>query len=474
MFFSEEAYGARAARAKELVAKLGADGVRFVEMQLPDVNGMMRGKLATLDKGLAASGTGVSSLIQCPRGGDELTIDFWSDFDNGFPKIVGVPDYDTLTRCSWRPDTAAVLCDFYMEDGSACVMDPRHVLRRVCAEYAALGLEPRASIEWEVYVYERDDALMREKRYAELEPFGRGWDFYSISRYPSWEPLARDFITRLVDSGIEIEAFHTEYGHGMYEFTCAATDPLKAADDALRAKGYLRTLADEHGLVPTFMPALHMATADSHNGAHHNVSVWRDGRNAFWDSGTRGLSPLAGHFAAGMMATMADLHLCFRPWINSHRRMDRLSWAPEDASWGPDNHAVALRVVYGSMPERATRFEHRAPGTDINPYMSLAALLWGGLKGIREELEPAPFAVGDPIANGDYPRLPKTLAATTEAWRASPLARELFGDAFVDHLANVRVEEVADFMQWCEANGVDGDPAAAVTQWEYERYFTWA
>jgi glutamine synthetase len=217
-----------------------------------------------------------------------------------------------------------------------------------------------------------------------------------------------------------------------------------------------------------------MATADSHNGAHHNVSVWRDGRNAFWDSGTRGLSPLAGHFAAGMMATMADLHLCFRPWINSHRRMDRLSWAPEDASWGPDNHAVALRVVYGSMPERATRFEHRAPGTDINPYMSLAALLWGGLKGIREELEPAPFAVGDPIANGDYPRLPKTLAATTEAWRASPLARELFGDAFVDHLANVRVEEVADFMQWCEANGVDGDPAAAVTQWEYERYFTWA
>ena len=63
----------------------------------------------------------------------------------------------------------------------------------------------------------------------------------------------------------------------MFEFTCAHEDPLKAADDALRAKGYLRSLADEYGLVPTFMPALHMHSADSHNGAHHNISVWRDG-----------------------------------------------------------------------------------------------------------------------------------------------------------------------------------------------------
>jgi glutamine synthetase len=474
MVFSKSAYDERAARAKTIAEELAADGVRFVEMQFPDMNGMMRGKYTPLAKGLSAGGTGVSCLLYSARGGDNLTIDFWADFDNGFPKVVGIPDYDTVTRCPWRPDTAAVLCDFYMEDGTPCPMDARQILKGVVAEYAELGLQPRASVEWEFYLFEADDDLMRAKRYSDLKSFGRGWDFYSLSKYPNYEEFGKEFMGRCLDSGIGIEAFHTEYGHGMFEFTCGHEDPLKAADDALRAKGYLRSLADEYGLVPTFMPALHMHSADSHNGAHHNVSVWRDGVNACWDPETRDMSKLAGHFAAGMMETMPDLHLAFRPWVNSHRRMDRLSWAPEDTSWGPDNHAVALRVVYGSMPEKMARLEHRAPGPDINPYLSLAALFAGGLKGIREELAPPEYAVGDPIENGNYTRLPKTLEASVAAMRDSAIARSILGDQLVDHLVNVHAEEAAEFASWAEANGVDTALDAPVTQWEYEQYFTWA
>ena len=238
-------------------------------------------------------------------------------------------------------------------------------------------------------------------------------------------------MARCLDSGIAIEAFHTEYGHGMFEFTCAHENPLKAADDALRAKGYLRSLADEYGLVPTFMPALHMHSADSHNGAHHNISVWRDGVNACWDPETRDMSKLAGHFAAGMMETMPDLHLAFRPWVNSHRRMDRLSWAPEDTSWGPDNHAVALRVVYGSMPEKMARLEHRAPGPDVNPYLSLAAMFAGGLKGIkrgaraaalrgrrpdRERRLPAPAEDARGERRGDARARPSRARSSATSW----------------------------------------------------------
>jgi len=474
MIFSQNAYDERAARATSIGAELAADGVRFIEMQFPDMNGMMRGKYTPIAKGLSAGGTGLSCLLYSARGGDQLTIDFWADFDNGFPKIVGLPDYDTVTRCPWRPDTAAVLCDFYMEDGTPCPMDARQILRDIVAGYTELGLQPRASVEFETYIYEVDDDLMRAKRYSELKTYGRGWDFYSISKYPSYEPLAKEFIDRLLGSGIAIEAFHTEYGHGMFEFTCAHEDPVKAADDALRAKGYLRSLCDEYGLVPTFMPALHMHSADSHNGAHHNISVWRDGVNAMWDPDARGLSKLARNFSAGMMATMPDTHLTMRPWVNSHRRMDRLSWAPEDTSWGPDNHAVALRVIHGSMPDRMTRVEHRAPGPDVNPYLSLAAMFGGGLKGIREELEPPAYAVGDPIENGDYARLPKTLEASVEAWKGSAFARELFGDQLVDHLAIVHAEEAAEFAAWTAEQGVDPALDAPVTQWEYELYFTWA
>ena len=81
---------------RTIAAELTADGVRFIEMQFPDMNGMMRGKYTPLAKGLSAGGTGVSCLLYSARGGDNLTIDFWADFDNGFPKIVGLPDYDTV------------------------------------------------------------------------------------------------------------------------------------------------------------------------------------------------------------------------------------------------------------------------------------------------------------------------------------------------------------------------------------------
>ena len=96
MIFSKSAYDERAARAKEIAASWPPTDVRFIEMQFPDMNGMMRGKYTPLAKGLSAGGTGVSCLLYSARGGDNLTIDFWADFDNGFPKVVGLPDYDTV------------------------------------------------------------------------------------------------------------------------------------------------------------------------------------------------------------------------------------------------------------------------------------------------------------------------------------------------------------------------------------------
>jgi glutamine synthetase len=98
----------------------------------------------------------------------------------------------------------------------------------------------------------------------------------------------------------------------------------------------------------------------------------------------------------------------------------------------------------------------------------------GGLKGIREELEPPDYAVGDPIENGNYPRLPKSLEASVEAWKSSSFSRELFGDQLVDHLANVHAEEAAEFAAWTAENGVDPALDAPVTQWEYDQYFVWA
>jgi glutamine synthetase len=219
------------------------------------------------------------------------------------------------------------------------------------------------------------------------------------------------------------------------------------------------------------MPALHTTTVDSRNGAHLNVSIWRDGVNALWDADNACLSELGRNAAAGMMETMPDFHLLFRPWVNSFRRMDRMSWNPEDASWGPDNHSVAIRVVHGADPRKLTRFEHRAPGPDLNPYLAVAAVLWGALQGIKSSSVPPEYTTRDPFDEGDrYRRLPHSLADSIEVFRESKLTRGLLGDDFVEHFAALKSDELSDFEAWAKENG-DGD--GEVTDWEFEHYFEW-
>ncbi|HEV2240049.1 MAG TPA: hypothetical protein VGR98_03325, partial [Streptosporangiaceae bacterium] len=110
----DEARQRRSAQARLLTERLREQGVRVIQMEMPDINGTVRGKIASLPKGLGPTGTGVSTLIMSFRGGDEITLSPWSSFENGFPKFSAVPDLDTAVPLPWRPETAAVLCDFVM------------------------------------------------------------------------------------------------------------------------------------------------------------------------------------------------------------------------------------------------------------------------------------------------------------------------------------------------------------------------
>jgi glutamine synthetase len=90
----------------------------------------------------------------------------------------------------------------------------------------------------------------------------------------------------------------------------------------------------------------------------------------------------------------------------------------------------------------------------------MAASVAGGLHGIAQGLTPpAParsnaYALPEDIA----PRLPRTLDEAIERFAASSLAREWFGDDFVDDYATMRRWEIDRYR-------------AAVTEWERDRYF---
>jgi glutamine synthetase len=144
------------------------------------------------------------------------------------------------------------------------------------------------------------------------------------------------------------------------------------------------------------------------------------------------------------------------PTVNSYKRLVEGYWAPTRPTWGIDNRTVSLRVIAGSA--NATRLETRLPGSDVNPYLSIAACLGAGLRGIEEGLTLDAEPIVGSGYDADVDRYPRTLQEATDRFAASTVARELFGDAFVDHFATTREWEWRQSLQ-------------VVTDWELRRYF---
>jgi glutamine synthetase len=155
---------------------------------------------------------------------------------------------------------------------------------------------------------------------------------------------------------------------------------------------------------------------------------------------------------------MPELLAMVASTVNSYRRLIPGFWAPTEASWGVENRTCALRVIPGSAASQ--RVEYRIAAADINPYIALAAAIGSGLYGIAHEIAPDAPVAGNAYAQ-KFPKkrgLPRTLTEAAERLRQSKAARELFGDAFVEHYAATREWEDREFRR-------------AITDWELSRYF---
>ena len=225
---------------------------------------------------------------------------------------------------------------------------------------------------------------------------------------------------------------------------------LRTADNPFVYKPPAKDLPARHGKALTFM-----AKYDEREGnsCHIHLSLrGADGETVFWRDGAR--TPLYDHFLAGLLATMADLTLLYAPNINSYKRFAAGSFAPTTIAWGQDNRTCALRVVgHGA----GARVENRVPGGDVNPYLALAAMLAGGLHGIEQELPLPPELTGNAYTSG-LPTVPRTLLQARNAFAASGVAREVFGDEVVEHYTHMADVELSAF-------------DAAVTDWERRRSF---
>ena len=358
--------------------------------------------------------------------------------------MVLVPDPVTLRPVPWATDPAAsVFLDCYHSDGSPVETSPRGVLRRVLGKYEANGWVPVVAPEAEFYLLSA-----HSDPNAEAEPpYGRlGWrqgtrQPYSIDTMNDFDPFINDVYKYCEAQGIRIDTLSQEMGPAQFEINFLHGDAVDLADQVFLFKRTVREAAIEHEMHATFLAKPMEEEAGSALHIHQSV-VDKEGNNVF-STASGEPSELFYNFLGGLQAYMPDAMLIFAPYVNSYRRFLNPWASPVNLAWAVDNRTVGLRVP-DSAPE-ARRIENRLAGSDVNPYLTIAATLACGYLGMVEGLKPTEPVEGS--AYGSEFGLHRHIWSSIEALRDSNAMRSMLGDEFVNLYCALKDHEYTEFQE---------------------------
>jgi glutamine synthetase len=357
------------------------------------------------------------------------------------------PDLETLCPLPWLPGTAMVMADLQWPDGREVAASPRQILRRQLARLAERGMSANAATELEFIVFRDTYEQAWKQGFRDLEPANLYNVDYSLLGSARVEPLIRRIRNEMAAAGMTVENSKGECNFGQHEVNFRYEEALRSADNHAIYKNGAKEIASQEECSITFMAKFNQREGSS---CHIHCSLAdRDGANAFAAD-----QALFEHFVAGQLACMRELTLLYAPHVNSYKRFAAGSFAPTAIAWGRDNRTCSLRVVGEG---EGLRLENRMPGADVNPYLALSALIAAGLHGIDEELPLEPAFEGDAYKS-EKPRVPHNIYEARDAFAASTVAAEAFGEEVVDHYLNRARVEIDAF-------------EAAVTDWERYRGF---
>jgi glutamine synthetase len=419
-------------------------GITEVECLIPDMNGVLRGKVlpaakllaAEADRSLRMPSSVFAVTVTGEYAGDEDDDETYQD-----PDMVLVPDATTLRVApGLKTPTAYVFADALHRDGTPWASSPRHVLRALTERYAARGWKPLVAPELEFYltVVNPDPdipltpAVGRSGR-AESAP-----QPYGLESLNEYEALIDDIYEHSDVAGLNVDTMIHESGAAQLEINFLHGEPVTLCDQVMVFKRIVRQVAMNHGMYATFM-AKPMETQPG-SAMHLHISVEGEGGNLFADENGAD-SALFRHFVGGLQTFLPEIAPLFAPNVNSFRRMRPSHSAPINVQWGQDNRSCGLRVPIADAANR--RVENRLPGADANPYLAMAAALAAGYLGVEGAIEPSAQATGNAYAHART--LPRTLEEALERFRACAPVRALLGEAFFTAFAAIKDAELEAF-----------------------------
>ena len=432
---------------EDIIRRVRDEDIQFIRMQFTDIFGQLKNVAITASQIERA----VSNQIMM----DGSSIEGFVRIEESDQYLW--PDLDTFAILPWRPQygkVARLICDVHNPDGTPFVGDPRGVLKRALARAGEMGLTFNAGPELEFFLFQTDEdgrpttKTSDEAGYFDLGPLDHG------------ESTRREICLCLEEMGFEIEASHHEVAAGQHEIDFKYTEALQAADNIMTFKLAVKTLAQKNGLHATFMPKPVCGAAGS--GMHVNMSLFRDGQNAFYDpADPRKLSLLAYQFIAGLLDHVQGFCAVTNPLVNSYKRLVPGYEAPCHLAWSTGNRSALIRIP--TPRGSGTRVELRSPDPSCNPYLAFAVCLAAGLDGIQRRLTPPAesnenlYAIAADLEAQGVRRLPASLEAAIHALEADSVVTAALGE----HVTNQYV--TGKLREWEQYR-------AQVTQWELDQY----
>jgi glutamine synthetase len=441
------------------VRRIVADnGIEFLFAQFVDMHGKPSAKLVPahhlddlLTDGAGFAGFAAGDIGQGPHD----------------PDMIAMPDPSTLTILPWRPNVARLACDVTVE-GEEWPYCPRTILRRAVARAAEQGYELRVGAELEYFLLRRaaDGSLELADPLDTLEQ--PCYDMRALTRNLDFVSEVAQAVTGL---GWDNYATDHEDANGQFEQNFDYADALTTCDRAIFFRYMVEALAQQRGLIATFMPKPFANLTG--NGCHFHVSLWKDGENVFAcdpadDPRGLGLSKLAYNFIGGLKAHAKAYIAVTAPTVNSYKRLvvgaptSGATWAPAYISYGYNNRTQMLRIPAPG------RIEDRTVDGSCNPYLAATAMLAAGLDGVERGLD-----AGEPNSANLYTLdvaereaagielLPANLLDATRELEKCDVLRKAFGrgrdEDYIDYFIQIKRRE------WQMAH-------EQITQWELDRY----
>ncbi|MDD5448017.1 MAG: type I glutamate--ammonia ligase [Actinomycetota bacterium] len=407
--------------------------IKFMRLWFTDILGFLKSFAIPADELDKALDEGI--------GFDGSSIQGFARIDES--DMIAMPDPSTFVILPWRSNgeggVARMFCDVLEPGDSPFPGDPRYVLKRMLGKAKDMGYKFYVGPELEYYYFAKPE--------PPPEPLDRG-GYFDLTPLDLASDLRRETVLTLQEVGIDVELSHHEMGPSQQEIDFCYAEALEMADNAMTYKLAVKEIAMRHGVHATFMPK--PLYGENGSGMHTYMSLYRDGKNAFFDPhDSYYLSDEARFFVGGLLTYIPEITLVLNQWANSYKRLVPGYEAPVYISWGRKSKSDLIRVpIYRPGKEDATRIELRSPDPACNPYLAFTVMLAAGLRGIEEKINP-----GEPLERNVYEMseaereslgigmLPADLWEAIRVAEKSELLRECLGGHVFEHLiADKKIE----------------------------------